>query len=229
MHRGQVGTDSVRWTSTVRLSLRGVVDHKELRLPLAVVDGLVLDAAVLPAGVTAERVAGRLVALRVSAARVIEEPLLRLEFVQRSPAGLGAVTLQPPVVDGRAPQLVLLQGPEGITFVPDAGLGVVQRLGFSAPQEMRGPERRMLLGMLREPAAPPSGAAVWLRAEQVRALGGVPGTLTMTAQRRARAGVWLGFGSLLGVIALWVTLKGLDPLARVEDAEEVLRQEFDLP
>lgn len=222
-HRGQVEGDRVTWTSTLRLGTGGAVGDR-VRLDLAAPARVELEQ--LPPGVGDVRDGkGRLVGLTVDTAAVVASPTLTLRTSQRLREGMrvGPVQLEAPVVDADVPQLVELRGQESVTFVPDEDLGVVQRLGFSAPVDMRGGERRRLLGLLGESSARPSGAAMWVRPGRVESAGGLRGTLTTADQRRARAGLFLAFGAFLGVVLLVLVLRGLEPAAKVEEAEEVLR------
>jgi len=224
-HRGQVEGDRVAWTTTLRLGTGGAVGD-QVRVDLAAPARL--EVAKLPPGVGDVRDRkGRLVGLTVDTAAVVARPTLTLRTSQKLGDGmrLGPVQLEAPVVVGDVPQLVELRGQESVTFRPDEDLGTVQRLGFSAPVDLRAGERRRLMGLLGESAVRPSGAALWVRPGRVASAGGLRGTLTTADQRRARAGLFLAFGAFLGVVLLVLVLRGLEPAARVEEAEQVLRGE----
>ena len=227
-HRGQLTGQTIRWSSRFRQVVPSG-KSAQFRLPLAVVAEEPLTVVHMSAGMFAERdAAGRLTGFRVARRTLVRSQILEVELEQRLPLASGRVQLDPPVVRSQAPQLIVLAGSEGLGFLPDRDLGLVQRLGFSAPVDLRHKERRRLLRSLGESLQKPSGAALWVRSSGVELAGGVVGDLTASSQRRQRAGIWLGFGLLLGVALLTIVLKGLERPAAVEEAEQVLKTEFGL-
>ena len=228
VHRGQLTGSTIRWTSRLRQVVPGA-SSPQFRLPLVVVADEPVTVTRMSAGMFEERdAAGRLTGFRVSRRTLVRHQVLEVEVEQRLGVASGRVSLDPPVVRSQAPQFIVLTGSEGLGFLPDRALGVVQRLGFSAPVDLRHGERRELLRSLGEPLQKPSGAALWVRSASVKAAGGVVGDLTASGQRRQAAGAWLGFGLLLGVALLTIVVKGLERPAAVEEADQVLKTEFGL-
>lgn len=227
-HRGQLTGSTIRWTSRYRQVVPGGGAAQYL-LPLAVVSEDPVTVVRTSPGMFAERDAtGRLTGFRVARRTLVRKQVLEVVVEQRMDQPSGRVRLDPPVVRSQAPQLIVLTGAEGLGFLPDRELGLVQRLGFSAPVDLRHKHRRQLLRSLGERVQKPSGAALWVRSGNVEVAGGVLGELTASTQRRQQAGIWLGFGLVLGVALLTIVLKGLDRPAEVQEAEKVLKTEFGL-
>lgn len=228
VHRGQLTGQQIRWSSRLRHVVPGDT-AAQFFLPLAVVSTDPVTVVRATPGLSAVRdAAGGLTGFTVSRRTLIRLSVLEVETEQSLGAASGRVRLEPPVVRSQTPQLIVLTGSEGLGFLPDPQLGLVQRLGFSAPVDLRHKERRHLLRALGEPHQRPSGAALWVRASSMEAVGGVIGDLSASTQRRQSAGIWLGFGLVIGVALLTIVLKGLDQPAGVEEADRVLRTEFGL-
>ncbi len=228
VHRGQLTGQQIRWSSRFRQVVPGDT-AKQFFLPLAVVStDPVVVVRTTPGMFEVRDDGGGLTGFRVARRTLIRSPILEVELDQRLTSPTGRVRLEPPVVRSQAPQLIVLTGSEGLGFLPDPGLGLVQRLGFSAPVDLRHQARRKLLKALDEPQQRPSGAALWVRPSSVAVVGGVFGDLSASSQRRQSAGLWLGFGLIIGVALLTITLKGLERPADVQEADQVLRTEFGL-
>ena len=226
VHRGQLTGQQIRWSSRYRQVVPGD-SAKQFFLPLAVVSTDPVPVVRMTPGMFEVRDdGGGLTGFRVARRTLIRSAVLEVELDQRLTSATGRVRLEPPVVRSQTPQLIVLTGSEGLGFLPDPGLGLVQRLGFSAPVDLRHRARRKLLRALDEPQQRPSGAALWVRPSSVEVVGGVYGDLSASSQRRASAGIWLGFGLVIGVALLTITLKGLDRPADVQEADQVLRKEF---
>ncbi len=228
VHRGQLVGRTIRWSSRFRQVVPGGVGSQAF-LPLAVVSTDPVTVVSTTPGMTEVRDAGGgLTGFVVARRTLVRSSILEVELEQELAQTSGRLRLEPPVVRSQVPQLIVLTGSEGLGFLPDPQLGLVQRLGFSAPVDLRKRDRRNLLRALGEGQARPSGASAWVRSSAVQAAGGVFGDLTASAERRHAAGVWLGFGLVAGVALLVIVLKGLDQPAGVEEADRVLRKEFGL-
>ena len=169
---------------------------------------------------------GRVTALRVDRAALVERTVTTT-VIQRLPStGERWMRLGVPVAAGTAHQIVDGDLGAGTRFEVETGHSLERRVGYVAPPGLSHAAReeaRRLTGY----DSRVTGAPLYVRGEDVRAMGGIEATL-MTPHSRARhttLAIGVVFGGL--VVALFAAVRKLRHAASVERADALLAAEVD--
>ena len=137
-----------------------------------------------------------------------------------------AITLAPPLSRGDSVQVVTLTGPDDLRFEPSRATALVRHVGFVAPDDVDHVARAQCDELLRR-RFQASASPIYVRGASRVATDGMAGALT-TADERSLPGV---IGAAIAFVAIAMALllgyKRLGGHARAEQAEAVLREEYD--
>lgn len=185
-------------------------------------------------GVAAVVEGGRLVGVTVERA-ALEGPgarAVRVEITQPLPrAATEGIVLGAPVARGSGVQIIDGDLGAGARFEVEAkggGLrgGLERHVGFTAPsgvEHSAREEARRLTGYSQRV----SGAPIYVRGEDVRAMGPLRASVVTGAARKNGGAMAVGFGFAAVVTALVVAMKKLRDRASVERADAILAAEVD--
>ena len=137
-----------------------------------------------------------------------------------------ALALAPPLARGETVQVVTVTGQDDLQFEPSRATALVRHVGFVAPDDIDHAARAQCDELLGR-RFPPSAAPIYVRGASRVATDGMAGALT-TADERSRPGV---IGAAIAFFAIAIALvlgyKRLGGHARAEQAEVVLREEYE--
>ena len=208
-HEGQVRGDAVEWTTTVVVD--APLEHLDLVVPLPP------DAELLPQAGTAIERDGRIVGFGFSPA--VTQAVLRV----REPLHPDDGRLAAPMVRTSAVQRLVV---EGGSFQPDASadfgrtLDDLRQVGIDHDAAQR--VDRQLRVRARHPA-------YFVADDRVRAAGGLAGTVRVNGTNTSALWVVAAGGLLVVLGALAAAWRSLAGLARAEEVDAYMRDEFVSP
>lgn len=208
-HEGQVRGAAMEWTTTV------VVDDPLERIDLLV--PLPLDAELLPQAGTALERDGRIVGFAFDPP--VNEAVLRVREPLLPDDGL----LAAPLVRTSAVQRLAL---EGGTFLPapaaDFGRTLDDLRQVGIDHDAAKHVDRLLDARVRHPA-------YFVADDRLRASGGLPGTVRIAGTNSSALWVVASVGMVVALGLLAVAWRGLSALARAEEVDAYMRDEFVTP
>ncbi len=136
------------------------------------------------------------------------------------------ITLEPPLARGDGVQVVTLTGQDDLQFEPSRTTALVRHVGFVAPDDIDHAARAQcddLLGRRFQASTSP----IYVRGASRVATDGIAGALTTADERSLPGVIGAAIAFVAIAIALLVGYKRLGGHARAEQAEAVLREEYE--